>query len=86
MKPAAGFCIHTNRNSEWEVLLMKIKDFERISPENMGLHLSDEKVCPSVANWPDDEFALWVASHRKAVKDVLCNSSRFKNMSVCSVS
>lgn len=65
---------------------MKIKDFERISPESMGLHLSKERVCPSVANWPDDEFALWVASHRKAVKDVLCNSSRFKNMSVCSVS
>lgn len=65
---------------------MKTRDFERISPESMGLSFSQEKVCPSIANWPDDDFAVWVSSHRKAVKDVICHSSRFKNMAVCSFS
>ena len=62
---------------------MKIRDIETISPEAMWLRLSKEKVCPSIANWPDDTFAQWVASHRKAVKDVLCHSSRFKQMNAC---
>jgi hypothetical protein len=58
------------------------RDFERIAPEPMLPH-EEEHVCATVENWPEDEFAHWVASHRDEVKTLVCGSLSYGELGVC---
>jgi hypothetical protein len=59
------------------------RDIERVGPETMMPHLSDQAACPAVENWPDDEFARWVVSHRDDVKTLVCGSLHYRDTVDC---
>jgi len=44
-----------------------------------------EPECPSVAGWPDDEFAQWVSAHRDEALGAICDKSEFGDLPFCEI-
>ena len=44
-----------------------------------------EPECPSVAGWPDDEFARWVSAHRDEALSAICDKSEFGDLPFCEI-
>jgi len=59
------------------------RNIERIAPESMIPHM-EEKGCPTIENWPEDELAHWVGSHREEVKTLVCGSRSYGEIAACS--
>jgi hypothetical protein len=58
------------------------RNFEQALPESIMPH-SEDQACSSVENWPDDEFARWVVSHRAEVKTLVCGSRSYGETIAC---
>lgn len=59
------------------------RDIERFEPESMMPHRSEQFACSPVENWPDDEFAHWVVSHRDEVRALVCGSLHYRDTVAC---
>ncbi len=62
---------------------MKSRDFETMVPEIIYPHAEDVVACPSIHNWPDDEFSRWVVSNREELKGLVCSSSSHSDIAFC---
>lgn len=59
------------------------RDIERTESESIIPHREEKTVCPTIENWPDDEFSRWVASHRDEVRTLVCSSVYYESMAAC---
>jgi hypothetical protein len=62
---------------------MNAGEYEGSGPEKFKEMMSGMDACRLVRGWPEDELADWVASHRREVKRMVCESSEHENDSFC---